>query len=481
MTQSTSEPSAASGVIITITLATGFTVGALFGLSSLLGTSWWVNLIIVLLSAVATIATFGSQPDGGIALVGLLGLFSIYGFVSALGWIATVAIVVAVTVLVLLLASEGPASEGPAPEGPASDSPAPRPPPRRARAPVPQSPAPVPQTASDRTLTRYAREFLAVGGARQTGAVVDALRSRVREEGLELASDEDLSSIASHALDTSRPPTAPTAARPARSTQGAVPKPKGNAREDLHEFGSFEIERTISSILDETPGITDPDLVDRVLKALGTADRSPFAMERLSDAVRRVTGIASPSAEERQAQQRDRRIARVPRRDPGGRTKLLEYGSHELERVVENVLAADRELVANGLHEAVLEVLGIEDHSNLGRERVANAAAKVSASPARSSRTGGEQRRPVPKKKATTTSSTPKKAAEEQQKPKPPAKKVTKNSTQGTARQKPAPTPGPSRQTGRKTPPPTPAEKPSAPASDEGTPDVKDIAKLLGL
>lgn len=471
MTQSTSEPSAASGVIITITLATGFTVGALFGLSSLLGTSWWVNLIIVLLSAVATIATFGSQPDGGIALVGLLGLFSIYGFVSALGWIATVAIVVAVTVLVLLLASEGPAS----------DSPAPRPPPRRARAPVPQSPAPIPQTASDRTLTRYAREFLAVGGARQTGAVVDALRSRVREEGLELASDQDLSSIASHALDTSRPPTAPTGPRPARSTRGAVPKPKGNAREALHEFGSFEIERTISNILDETPGITDPDLVDRVLKALGTADRSPFAMERLSDAVRRIRGIASPSAEERQAQQRDRRIARVPKRDPGGRTKLLEYGSHELERVVENVLAADRELVANGLHEAVLEVLGIEDHSNLGRERVADAAAKVSASPARSSRTEGEQRRPVPKKKATTTSSTPKKAAEEQQKPKPPAKKVTKNSTQGTARQKPAPTPGPSRQTGRKTPPPTPAEKPSAPASDEGTPDVKDIAKLLGL
>lgn len=477
MTQNTSEPSAASGVMITITLAAGFTAGALLGLSSLLGTSWWVNLIIVLLSTVATIATFGSQPDGGVVLVGLLGLFSLYGFVSALGWIATVAIVVAITVLVLLLA----------PEGPASGPPTPRPPPRRSSAPAPQSLAPGSRTVSDRTLTRYAREFLAVGGARQTEAVVGALRSRVREEGLELGSDQDLSSIASRVLDTSRPPTAPTGPRPARSTRGAVPKPKENAREDLHEFGSFEIERAISRILDETPGMTDPDLVDRVLKALGTADRSPFAMERLSDAIRRVRGIASPSAEERQAQQRERRIARIPKRDPGGRTKLFEYGSHELERVIEQLLAADRRWAAKDLHEAVLEVLGIEDNSNLGRQRVADAAAKVSASPARSSRTGGRQRPPVPKKKATTTSSKPKKAAkkvakkaaEEQQKP--PAKKVTKNSTQGTALQKPAPTPEPSRQTGRKTPPPTPAAKPSAPASDEGTPDVKDIAKLLGL
>ena len=486
MTQDTSNSS--SEAVGIVAAAAVLITGAFLGLSSLLGARWWVHLIILLVAASATLAMFDSDPDAGIFVLGLLVLFSLYGFVSTLGWIATVAIVLVTTVVVVLLLSDKPVSEPPAPG----------PPPVRATAPASSSPPPPPTTVPDEVLERHAREFLADGGARETRAVIAALRSHVRDEGLKLGPEQHLSWIASRVLASTRSaaPTGPrrtpaAPARPAAPRQQTVPpapaKTRTSTRQHLHEFGSFEIERAISRVLDDSPGLTDTQLVDRVLEALGTADRSPFAMQRLSDAIGRVQGIAPSTAEERQVQQRERRIARVPKRDPGGRTKLYEYGSHEIERVVEQLFTADRQWRAKDLHEAVLDVLGIEDRSNLGRERVADAAAKVSGSPARSSRTGGRQHQSAPRKQAAKKTQKPsaKKATKKQQKPKPPAKKAAgarkTKATEDATRKKSAPTPERTRETGRTTPPPTPAKKPSKPEGGEGTPDVKDIAKLLGF
>ena len=477
MTQNTSISS--SEAVGIVAAAAVLITGAFLGLSSLLGARWWVHLIILLVAASATLAMFDSDPDAGIFVVGLLVLFSLYGFVSTLGWIATVAIFLVTTVVVVLLLSEQPASEPPAP----------RPPPVRSTVPAPSSPPPPPpSTVPDEVLERYAREFLADGGTRDTRAVIAAVRSRVRDEGLKLGPAQDLSWIASRALASTRstaPPTDPrrTPAAPPRPTavrqQGAPAAPakqRTNVRQHLHEFGSFEIERAISRILDGSPGLTDKQLVDRVLGALEISDRSPFAMERLSDAIGRVRGIASPSAEERQVERRERKVARVPKRDPGGRTKLYEYGSHEIERVVEQLLAADRQLSAKALHEAVLDVLGIEDRSNLARERVADAAAKVAASPIRPSGAGGRRRQPAPKKKPAKKAQKPaaKKATKKQA---PVAKKATK----GASRQKDASTSEQNREAGRKTPPPAPAKKPTRSEAESGAPDAKDIGKLLGF
>lgn len=485
MTQSTPDLSS-SDTIIMVAIAAGFTTGVFgvfLGLSSLFGARWWVNLVIVLVAAGATLAMFESEPDSGLVVVGLIVLFSLYGFVSTFGWLVTVAVVAIVVVssaVVLLLAAVGPAPEPPAP-GPS---------PRRAAAPPRQSPPSPPGTASDEALERYAREFLAEGGPRDTRAVMVALRSRVRAEGLKFGQSQDLSWIASRALASTRSPVPPTRSRstpaPRQQAVQATEKPRRNVRENLHEFGSFEIEQAISKILDGSPRLTDEQLVDRVLEEFGIFDRSPFAMERLSDAIGRVRGIAPPSAEDRQVERRKRRIASVPKRDPGGRTNLYEYGSHEIERVVEQLITADRQWGAKDLHEAVLEVLGIEDRSGLGRERVADAAKKVLESPVRSSGAVGRQRRPTPKKPEKKTLA-PKKATKK--KPKPAAKKTTKKATEArktkatedATRQKPASTPERTRETGRTTPPPAPVKKPSKPESDEGTPDVKDIAKLLGF
>lgn len=497
MTQNTSNSS--SEAVGIVAAAAVLIAGAFLGVSSLLGARWWVNLIILLVAAGATLAMFDSDPDAGTFVLGLLVLFSLYGFVSTLGWIATVAIFLVTTVVVVLLLSEKPASEPPAP----------RPPPVRSTVPTPSSPPPPPpSTVPDEVLERYAREFLAEGGTRDTRAVIAALRSRVRDEGLKLGPAQDLSWIASRALASTRSPAPPTgprrtpAARPRPTAvrQQGVPaapaKQRTNVRQHLHEFGSFEIERAISRILDGSPGLSDKQLVDRVLGALEISDRSPFAMERLSDAIGRVRGNVSPSAEGRVVRQRERRIARVSKRGPGGRTKLYEYGSHEIERVVEQLLPADRRWVDEDLLEAVLEVLGIEDRSNLARQRVADAAAKISASVAYPPGAGGRLRRPIPKKKPAkkvaakkTAKKTPKKKAakkpvKKQPAPKPAAKKATearKKKTEAAKRQKPASKPDQDRQTGRKTPPPAPAKKPTRSEGESGAPDAKDIGKLLGF
>ena len=458
-------PNASSDALLVLVIVFVAT-GGFLGLSSLFSMRWWVNVIILMVVGMSVLLLFGSEPDAGAGIFGILGLFAIYGFFSTFGWAITVAIVVGSAVLALILSSDAAVAAPPPPASPA----------RSAGTSASPSPPTGPKSVSDWTLTRYARDFLAEGGARETGAVVGALRSRIKEEGLELESGQDLSWIAGRVLATSRNSPAPKRPGAQQPRAEGTTKSRVNAREHLHEFGSFEIERAISRILEESPGLDDARLTDRTLAALEISDRSPFAMERLSDAIGRVRGIASPSAEERQVERRELRVARVPKRDPGGRTKLYEYGSHEIERVVEQLLAADRQLSAKALHEAVLDVLGIEDRSNLARERVADAAAKVAASPIRPSGAAGRRRQPAPKKKPTKKAQKPaaKKATKKQA---PVAKKATKS----TSRQKDASTSQQNRQAGRMTPPPAPAKNPSKPEGGEGTPDVKDIAKLLGF
>lgn len=392
--------------------------GSALAVSFLAGASWWLSLIA---GIVVTVGTF-AMLNGITGLV--LGLFALFGFVSTFGWAVTL---VAIGVPAILLPFVSP------------DRPKrvmtvePQPPPGRAHASVAKRPPGSVRTASDDVLLQYAREYLADGGLRDTGAVVSAVRVRIMKEELSIGPGQDLSSIAGRALASTRSPSsgaerdAPSSSasgshrrRPQASKDFAPkPEPKRNARQHLHEFGSFEIERIIARILDDTSSATDTELIDRVLTELEITDRSPFALERLSDAIRRVRGIAPPSARERRAEERSRKLDELPTRGTGGRTMLYEFGSHEIERVVEQLLVIDPRLTAKDLHEAVMRVLDVEDRTALARQRVADAAKRVSASLARSPGPGGRRRGPGPKKQAA------KKPAEQKKSMKKVAKKAS--------------------------------------------------------
>jgi hypothetical protein len=241
------------------------------------------------------------------------------------------------------------------------------------------------------------------------------------------------------------------------------------------------MERVITRVLEGTPSATDGDLIDRVLASLDITDRSPFALERLTDAIERVRGTAPRSTEERRTAQRERRLAGIPTRDSGGRTKLYEYGSHEIERVVEALLAVEPELTEERLHEEVVRVLGIEDPSNLAKERIAQAAAKVSSSPYRPG-VAARARRSAPRKKAakkaTKKTAGAKKVGET---PRTAQKKVTsRKSTAGSAVDHEATK---ASERGPQTGPETPSPEPEQPRRQDasGAPGVKDIADLLGF
>ncbi len=487
--------SSSSDTILVVAALIAFIAGGLLGLSSLFGARWWVNLIVVLLAAVAVAGMFESDPDVGIVVLSLLCLFALYGFISTLGWFGTLAILVISSGVVLLLASDS-----------ASVTPQQR---STARSGASTSPL---ETTSEQTLLRYAREYLDGGGERATKAVVSALRARIAKEHLRLGPNQDLSWIASRALSSTRPVStpppspAPVAPHPTihppageRIRSGKAPaanspasERRPSARTHLHEFGSFEIERVITRILEDTPSATDEDLIDRVLASLDITDRSAFALERLTDAIERVRGTVPRSKEERRAVQREQRLARVPTRHSGGRTKLYEYGSHEIERVVEELLAVESELTEERLHEEVVRVLGIEDPSNLARERIAHAAAKVSSSPYRPGAAARARRSP-PKKKAAKKAT--KKTAAKKTAKKPTKKTAAKKTGEPrrAAQEKTSRTstvgPAVGRETtktsdrGRRPAAETPSPESEQPRRQEesGAPGVKDIADLLGF
>ena len=513
-------------------------------MSSLFGTRWWVSLLIVLIVTGTAVMMFEAAPDAGLFASGLIGLFALYGFVSSVGWFGTFAVIGASSAGGYLLVAVGR-------ERTATD----RPP----TGPVGRSGGSLLETTSDQTILRYAGEYLADGGERETKKVIAALRARLLKEDLRLRPGQDLSWIAGRALASSRAPATasgpprvdadrtPDAARetsgstgpitvtpnppspgstrtaaerrPAAAPDERTSQPRRSTRTHLYEFGSFEIERSLARFLVADPDSTDADLIDRVLTEFGITDRSPFALERLADAIVRVRGTARPSTKERQAEQRAARILRLPVRDAGGRTRLYEYGSHEIERVVEELLSVDRDLSGERLLEGVLHVLGIEDRSPLAQQRIEDAA-KVARPSASTLQNGSRLRRQAQKRTAATRESARKKAKKAPAKKAPakktpakktpakktpakkapakkaPAKKAPAAERRATKRTAPRsaagsevstngsrsdPTGPSSRKGGQEAPSRAPQEGRPVREEDTAAPGVKDIADLLGF
>jgi hypothetical protein len=463
--------------------------GTAIAVDLVLRTSWWGSLLAGVLVTAGTIAAMR-----GYAVL-LLGPISLYGSVNTVGWVVTLLIVGACFVTLVLHGSDGP-NRTPSPES--------QPPVARVDVPIVESRKPALRTVSDDLLVQYACEFLADGGTRDIRAVITALQSRLRDENLRPRPFQNLSRAAGSALASTRPaaplagprhatgaPSRPPTPRP-EVPREPVPRSTRNAREHLHEFSSLEIERVITRTLAGTPGLTDDDLVDRVLAALDVADRSPWALQRLSDVIERLRIVDDRLMTERRSQQQERHLTAIPGRDPEERTKLDEDVSPVGEHTVERAQVVDQERGTKGGRKSVERDLGAEDLSPTGQEerRLAQEA-KAIQKPPRDTKVVKKFAVEAPSpRKATSTKDDADTTVETKEQPDPPAKETAKRTAKKSQRNraddtaKPTIAPAPQR-----TPEPvsevSPPEPPDAATrtsdSGDGTPDAKDIARLLGL
>lgn len=496
--------------------------GGMLALSHLFDMRWFMGLLVVLVLSGVLIAVATPLPAVGLFGLSAYGVLALYGFVTMFGELATAIITVTAAGLTygLIRARR-------------VDTAVPK------RAPVrPAAPRPILEKVSDQTLMRWAREHLASGGERSTGAVVDGMVRRLNREQFDLRPPQDLWRIAETVLagpttppppstprrdllppealhiterpplprPIPRPPLPPSPesstpkARPAdvRRARQASPRTRSDSRKHLHEFGSFEIERIVAERLAVEPQVDDDGLVEHVLERLGISDRSTFAMSRLADAIDRVRGVQRPSKTHRKAQERADRLAALPRRRRGGRKMLYEFGSHEIERAVEDVLSVHPSASSPQIVSGVLHILGIADRSPLALERIHDAAlrvrpprpspARTDPQPARSERSGAKSRKASSKAagaKKTTKKST-KDAASTTPK-RPGAKKA--GAKDSATKKKPAA----KERAAQKAPTEVTRSEPAVEraVADTGTkavggdetaaPGVKDIADLLGF
>lgn len=407
-------------VIAGIVGAGVISVGLHLLFSEWFGTGIGGSALLIILTVGAIVGAAEAEPRLAALLAVLALVASVLGLARSLGWPVTIAIIAfcAIAIAAVVLGSDGGGGAGTAPPSASPNA--------ARRAPTPGGQRDSSASRRDRRtrkkptseaqLDRFVRDQLWRDKDQDIMVAVQAIRQRLDDESFMLERDQTIGDLVRRHQERASQPEQQSGARPAARKQPEPERKKAGGRTHIHEFGSFEIDRAVESCLAEDPALDDWTNIARVQEALGVADQSMFAINRMHDSIARVrVRVPRPESSSEEGSSEAARIAVTPRRQDG-RRYVYEYGSHELERAVENILKKRPAADSGQVTQAILELLGVDDWSALALERIHGAIARVQANRRATS--------PSKRTKSATAAAKPKK-------------------TQPARKPKPAPTPEP--------------------------------------